>query len=90
MGWNSGGEILEEVALVLHREFGNTEPGKQCTILSVLINSLEEQDCDVLDECFGLTPACDAALELAGYHKPTSKCEWNSDFTRCFCGWQEE
>lgn len=89
IGWNSGSDIFETVALDLKKEFGIAHDKAQHNILTNLIEVLEAMDCDVLEEAFGVSEVADRALKDAGYHMYTDECEWNTDYTKCFCGFVE-
>lgn len=59
---------MADVAAAYMENFGSKfvdEP--DISFFSAIIDSLEMNDADTLDECFGLHPALDRALKEAGY-----------------------
>lgn len=89
MGWCTGGEVYDPVALMLKEEFGDKKLKKQERILSVLISALEDRDWDTAGESGGLSIASDNALREAGYHIwEEGTCEWLDDYwDACRCGY---
>lgn len=69
MGWASGSYAYDTVAMSLKAEFGAKNVGKQKRVLRALIEWLEVEDCDTLDECWGISEVSDLALQEAGYHE---------------------
>lgn len=96
MGWSSGGEIFNVVARGMQDAFEQDEIGKQIVILTYLIRVLEEGDCDVLDESFGISTAGDLALKQEGYHNWQQDCKVDYSPSgreypeKCSCGWEEK
>lgn len=97
MGWNSGGEIFDIVAEQLDRQFGTGDQlnipvlrSRKVAVLRPLIAMLEDRDCDVLDESFGISEAGDLALAEMGYHHEKRDCEWvgSGMGDKCTCGWK--
>lgn len=91
MGWSSGGEIFHVVASKMVIAFGNKQKQQQIEILEFLIDALEDGDCDVLDEEFGISAAADTALINKGYHMWVhGSCDYNDDYSACIgCGWEQ-
>lgn len=65
MGWSSGTDIFTRMAGSLNTM--NIKGAKAVAVLGDLIESLEEGDCDTLDEAFGISDEADQALVNAGY-----------------------
>jgi len=91
VGWGSGGDIFETVALSLDKNLREKGLFKQKQVLLDLIEVLEQGDCDTLEESFGTTRAGDNALKQAGYHhyKPETCDGYIDDYT-CACGFVED
>lgn len=66
MGWSGGSQVLSDVAVAYsgtHRKWGN----EAVNFFNQVIDSLEMQDADTLDECFGIYEPLDEALKEMGY-----------------------
>ena len=74
MGWASGSAIYGVVAGALADGASNER------LLKDLIYYLEQEDCDTLDECFGISEVSDNILIKAGYHN------WNEEV----CGREDD
>jgi hypothetical protein len=91
MGWSSGGYLYDQVAGAMKTEFGDKNPKKQQRVLETLIRWLEDEDCDVLEECQGISKASDDALRACGYHiYIPGLCSWDEMGYNCRCGWSNE
>jgi hypothetical protein len=90
MGWNSGGELMDIIAKTVDPYLPGYDAAEH--VYGVIIAALEDRDCDVLDESFGVSAYLDYALECAGYHNNKKTCEWISgaEGDRCTCGWNSD
>jgi hypothetical protein len=65
MGWSGGNDVYTQVArfCLVH---GISEE-KSIKALTELIHTLEDQDWDTADECYGISKASDEALNRCGW-----------------------
>lgn len=68
MGWASGSELMCEVINAVEKELQHVGKDRMIPFYERIINAFEDHDCDTLDECRGIDPLFDKALDAV--HPP--------------------
>jgi hypothetical protein len=80
MGWNSGGDLMEELIKVVFRVVPSETA--RMNIYMAMVKAFEDHDCDVLEECMDLDEVYDQTLLELGYDFPEDRTHYNEPLVR--------